>query len=308
MSPTDHPVHAVTGAFGLTGRSIAHRLLKAGLPVRTLTSRPREDSELGRRIDVRPLCFDDVRLLTDSLRNVEVLYNTYWVRYPRVGMTHDRAVENARTLFRCALHAGVRRIVHISITRPSRTSPLSYFHGKAEMEHALIESGLSHAILRPAVLFGGEDILINNVAWMLRRLPVFGIFGDGTYRLQPTLVDDVADLAVRCGADDQNCVLEAVGPEIFSYLELVRMIRAAVHSRARLLHLRPGVGLAIGRALGWLVGDVIITREEIDGLMTNLLIADGPPACPTRFSDWLGQNAARLGIHYASELSRHFGR
>ena len=65
-------------------------------------------------------------------------------------------------LFEAAKKQGIKRIVHISITNPSEDSPFEYFSGKAKIEKALIEFGISYA-LRPAVLFGKEDILINNI-------------------------------------------------------------------------------------------------------------------------------------------------
>lgn len=243
-------------------------------------------------------------LLTESLRGASVLYNTYWVRFPHGGMTHERAVENSRTLFRCAAAAGVKRIVHISITNPDSSSPLTYFRGKALVEKALFDSGLAYSILRPAVLFGGNEILINNIAWMLRRLPVFGVFGNGRYQLQPTYVDDLADLAVAQGVQSDNTVLDAVGPETYTYIDLVQLIRKAVQSHSRIIRLPPALGLAIGRLIGWWQNDVPITRQEIEGLMGNLLVSHQSPTCPTRFSEWLEKNAGRLGSHYESELSR----
>ncbi|MBI2073288.1 MAG: NAD(P)H-binding protein, partial [Gemmatimonadetes bacterium] len=181
-----HPdLHAVTGAFGYSGRYIAQRLLDAGHQVVTLTNTiPAVDPFAG-RVRRRPLAFDRPVALAESLRGVRVLYNTYWVRFNHRRFTYAQAVRNTLLLFEAARRAGVERIVHVSITNPSRTSPLEYFRGKAELETALQESGLSYAILRPTVLFGSEDILINNIAWMLRRFPVFGIFGDGQYRMQP---------------------------------------------------------------------------------------------------------------------------
>jgi NADH dehydrogenase len=209
-------VHAVTGAFGYSGRYIAQRLLDAGHRVTTLTnSEPRPDLLAG-RVRAFPLTFGDPAQLTKSLQGVAVLYNTYWVRFNHRLFTHDEAVRNTRALFTAARNAGVRRIVHVSITNPSLDSALPYFRGKAELESALQESGISYAILRPTVLFGKEDILINNIAWLLRRFPVFALFGDGQYSLQPIYVDDLARLAVTQGAGDQNVTLDAVGPETFT--------------------------------------------------------------------------------------------
>ncbi|MFQ5411289.1 MAG: SDR family oxidoreductase [Phycisphaerae bacterium] len=299
-------LHIVTGAFGFSGRYITRKLLDRGIRVHTLTHRPQSSSPFGDRVRAMPPSFDDPAALTESLRGAEVVYNTYWIRYAHGDATHQRAVDNTRILMRCAAEAGVGRFVHISITNPSEDSGLAYFRGKAVLERTLLESGLSHAILRPTVLFGAGDILINNIAWMLRKLPVFGVFGRGDYRLQPVHVDDLAELAVNAATERDNRTLDAVGPETFTYEQLIRLIHTAVGSGATLIHLPPSIARAVGRCLGWALGDVIITREEIQGLMSNLLISDQSPTCPTRFSEWLGQNACGLGRHYASELKRHY--
>ncbi len=160
----------------------------------------------------------------ELLEGVKVLYNTYWVRFNHRLFTHADAVRNSLTLFEAAKKAGVERIVHVSITNPSSETSLEYFQGKAILEKAVIDSGLSYAILRPAVLFGKEDILINNIAWALRKLPVFGVFGDGNYGIQPIYIDDFADLAVKQGELREDSIINAVGPELFTYKELVKTI------------------------------------------------------------------------------------
>ncbi|HMQ14521.1 MAG TPA: NAD(P)H-binding protein [Phycisphaerae bacterium] len=305
-------LHVVTGAFGYSGKYISQRLLARGRRVRTLTNSPQRMNPFGARIDVRPLNFAAADELTESLRGADVLYNTYWVRFNyrggRLSFTHDTAVENTLGLFDAARAAGVRRVVHVSITNPSEDSPLEYFRGKARLERALRESGLSHAILRPAVLFGREDILINNIAWVLRRFPVFGVFGDGRYRLQPVHVDDLADLAVAAGEQHENRTVDAIGPETFTYRELVHEIGRIIGRPRRVVSVSPGVGLLIAQLTGWLVGDVIITREEIDGLMRDLLCTDSPPAGKTPLSEWARANADTLGTAYAGELARRRDR
>lgn len=210
-------VHLVTGAFGFSGQYIARRLLEKGHTVRTLTNSPESENPFGAQIAARAYHFDDPPKLAESLRGATVLYNTYWVRFNYPGFSHADAVQNTLRVFAAAREAGVRRVVHVSITNPSEDSPLEYFRGKARLERALVESGLSYAILRPAVLFGKEDILINNIAWMLRRFPVFGVFGDGQYRLQPIYVDDFARLAVEQGESDRDATINAIGPETFTY-------------------------------------------------------------------------------------------
>jgi uncharacterized protein YbjT (DUF2867 family) len=218
------------------------------------------------------------------------------------------AVDNTLKLFEAAKQAGVPRVVHTSITNPSEESPLEYFRGKAVLERALKESGLSYAILRPNVLFGHEDILINNIAWTLRKLPLFGVFGAGQYRLQPMHVDDFAALAVEQGKDRSERVIDAIGPETFTYRRLVEEIGSIIGVKRPIVSVPPSIGYAVGAVLGKLVGDVMITREEVEGLMADLLVTQSPPAGTTRLTDWARQHAETLGKHYASELARRKNR
>jgi uncharacterized protein YbjT (DUF2867 family) len=298
-------VHAVTGAFGYSGLHIARLLLAQGTPVRSLTGHPNRPDPFAGKVQVRGLDFDEPRMLRESLADVQVLYNTYWVRFDRGTATHARAVENSRRLFEAAGEAGVERIVHVSITNPSLDSPLPYFKGKAEVEVALARSGLSHAILRPAVFFGGRDVLMNNIAWLLRRLPVFGV-ASGNYRLQPAHVDDLAQLAVKEGASRATVTLDAVGPEVLGFDELVRLVRRAVGSRALVATVPPALVLLAARLMRPLLGDVVLTVDELAGLRASLLVSSGPATLSTRFSSWLGEHTHDIGIRWASELDRHF--
>jgi len=301
----ERAVHAVTGAFGYSGRHLARRLLESGHPVRSLTGHPDRPDPFGGRVEVRPLPFGDPARLREALAGVKVLYNTYWVRFDHGSSTHAGAVENSRRLFEAAAGAGVERVVHVSITNPSADSPLPYFAGKARVEAALAGSGLSHAILRPAVFFGGRDVLVNNIAWLLRRLPLFGI-APGRYGLQPIHVDDLAALAAEQGASRANVTMDAVGPEALGFDELVHLVRRAVGSRARVTTVPPWLLLLASRLLRPLVGDVALTADEIAGLRADLLVSSGPPTGTTRFSGWLADHAHELGVAWASEIDRHF--
>jgi uncharacterized protein YbjT (DUF2867 family) len=304
VSSPDRERHAVTGAFGYSGRYIAHRLLDAGQQVITLTNSLGRPDPFDARVAAYPLLFEDPLAMTEALRGVAVLYNTYWVRFDHKTFNHRQAVANTLRLFQAAKDAGVRRVVHVSITNPSLDSDLPYFHGKAELEVALKASGLSYAILRPTVLFGKEDILINNIAWMLRRFPVFGVFGDGRYRLQPIYVDDLAALAVTHGAGAGNITVEAIGPETFTYCALVNTIGRIIGHVRPIVSVPPKLGYWFGRVLGAVKYDVVITRDEIRGLMEGRLYVDAPPAGTSPLSEWAAKNSATLGLAYASELAR----
>jgi NADH dehydrogenase len=301
-------IHAVTGAFGYSGRYIAARLLEQGRTVVTLTNSVNRANAFGGRVRAVPLSFGEPDKLAAALAGVDVLYNTYWVRFNHRMFTHGQAVENTRVLFEAARRAGVRRVVHVSITNPSEDSPLEYFACKARLERSLRESRLSYAILRPTVLFGREDILINNIAWALRRFPFFAVFGDGSYRLQPVHVDDLAELAVAEGMRSENVLVNAIGPETFTYRELVTAVGGAIARPRPLVNVSPGMGCSFAKVLGWFMGDVFITREEIRGLMSELLHVNTPPAGKTVLTHWMKKNAATLGLRYASELDRRRDR
>ncbi len=297
-------LHAVTGAFGYSGKYIARRLLEAGQQVITLTNSLHRQNPFGPRVKAYPLNFGDAAQLVKSLKGVSVLYNTYWVRFNYKTFSYSAAIDNTLKLFAAAKKAGVRRVVHVSITNPSEDSPLEYFRGKARLERALAESGLSYSILRPTVLFGEEDILINNIAWALRRFPIFGIFGDGNYRLQPIYVDDFARTAVEQGQNREDTIMNAVGPETFTYRQLVTVIGSLIGKRRPVISVPPRFGYFLGALLGKMMGDVLITWEEIQGLMAELLYVESPPVGSIRLTNWATENAETLGTVYASELAR----
>lgn len=296
----------VTGALSFTGKYLTERLLAQGKQVRTLTGHPHNPNPFGDQVTVFPYHFDDYGALVKSLEGVSTFYISYWIRFAHGQMTFDRAVENTKMLFRAAKEAGVQRVVYISISNPSEDSPLPYFKGKAGLERALQESGLSYAILRPTVLFGPEGILINNIAWLVRRFPLFAVMGAGDYRLQPIFVEDLADLMMQVGGQQESVLLDAVGPETYRFDDLVRLVGQSLHRKVRFVYLSPGLMLAISKVMSVFLGDVILTRDEITGLMANLLISDKLPTGQTRLSAWLAAHANDVGAHYASELRLHY--
>ena len=296
----------VTGAFGFSGQQIARRLLLRGEKVRTLTNHPNPGSPLFGQVQVSPLDFDNPEQLTASMRGASILYNTYWVRFSYGGFSHGRAVHNTKVLIRAAEAAGVQRIVHVSITNPSTDSPLPYFKGKAELEQAIQASSLSYAILRPAVLFGEGDILINNIAFMLRRFPLFAIPGSGEYHVQPISVEDLAELAVDGGQRPDSYTVDAVGPESYTYTELVKMISRAIGSKSLLVHLPPGLVRLASAVLGAILKDLVLTENEIKGLMADLLVSRQPPTGRASLENWIKSHGQTIGKTYASELARHF--
>jgi NADH dehydrogenase len=292
-------VNAVTGVFSYTGRAIAEELLARGEEVRSLSRRDPAGDPLRARVDVAPLVFEPQALET-ALRDASTLFNTYWIRFERDRHTFDEAVARTVMLFRAAERAGVQRIVHLSVTNPERAPHLPYFRGKLRLEEWLAGSGIPHAIVRPTLVFGPEDILVNNIAWILRRFPVFLVPGDGRYEVQPVSVGDVARIAISAEG-----TVDAAGPERLSFAELVRLVRAAVGSRARVAPAPAAAALALTRLAGAFLRDVVLTRDELDGLMRSLLVG-GDVTGRDSFTRWVEQNGRVLGQRYVSELARNF--
>lgn len=296
----------VTGAFSYTGKYATRLLLSRGYKVRTLTFHPERQHEFGGQVAAFSYNFEKTELLEQSLVGTSCLINTYWVRFPHGGSNFELAVKNTLTLFRAAKRAGIQRIIHVSIANPSLNSSLGYYRGKAQLEQALLDSGVRYTILRPTVIFGREDILINNIAWFVRHFPVFGIPGDGRYRIRPIYVEDMAKLMADSVEKQENEIIDAVGPETFSFEELVRTIGVQIGKPTCIVHLPTLLAYVSTRLAGLILGDVVLTWEEYQGLMSDLLVTEGPAAGQIRLTDWVSENVEMLGRNYASEVARHF--
>ena len=299
------PLHVVTGAFGYSGRWIAHHLLKQDVHVRTLTNAVGRDDPFDGKVEVHGLDFNDMDRLVASLEGAEVLYNTYWVRYNKrqKNFAHDSAVENTRVLFEAARRAGVKRIVHFSVANPTKAPNWTYFEGKVQVEKMLETSGHSYSILRPTVLFGsGRNVLINNIAWLLRRFPVFGVFGLGNYPIQPVHVEDVAEVAIAQGKVAENTVVDVTGPETFRYKDYIGIMAKSMGLRRLILPIPPMMGWMVGRMLGVVLQDDVITRAEIKGLRQGLMASDSPALGERRFSEWIAEHGASFGERYQNDL------
>lgn len=295
----------VTGAFGYTGSFIAERLLERRRGVRTLTRRPAGGHPLGGRVDSVDLRFDE-RALVDAFTGVDTVYNTYWRRFPRPDVGFADMVEQSERLIAAASKARVRRIVHFSVSNASDDAPTSYFRAKAQVERTIKASGIPYAIVRPTLLFGPDDILLNNLAWTLRRAPIFGLLGGGDYSVQPVLVNDVADLAVRLGEGTDDVIVTAAGPDTFRFADLARLVRDRIGAPARIIGMPPSLALAASRVIGVIVRDTVLTRDEITELMSGLLVSADPSTCPTSLRAWLDANADLIGRRYASERARNY--
>ena len=301
-------LHIVTGAFSYTGRYISERLLGDGEQVRTLSRRgPPAGHPLAGRVEVAPLRMDDPAQLAESLRGAATLFNTYWIRFPRGDSTFEAAIDKSERLFRAAIAAGIERIVHVSVSNPGDDSPYAYFRGKAAVERRLRALPISAAVIRPTLVFGGrEEILINNMSWCLRHLPLYPIPGDGGYRVQPVSVQDVALLAVTAARSRDAITIDAAGPEVLSYRRLLALVRRDTGGFARLVDVPAAIVPPLSRVMAIPLRDTLVTAEELGALMDELLVSHAAPTAADRFTTWLPQQRAWLGRRYASELARNW--
>jgi NADH dehydrogenase len=299
-------MNIVTGAFGYIGKYITQHLLERGEKVNTITTHPDKPNPFGVSVVSHPYDFDNPEKLIDHLRGAHTLYNTYWIRFPFDGLTFESAVRNTEVLFSCASAAGIRKIVHMSVTNASTTSPLPYYRGKGEQEAFLAKCGVDYSIVRPTLVFGKEDILVNNIGWLIRHSPLFPIFGDGTYRVQPVCVYDLARIAIEASHLPRGKIIDAIGPETYTFAELVSFMIASLGARCRPVNVSPAFGITCGKLVGLALGDIVLTSDELRGLMSNLLTSDQEPNGAIKFSDWLKENRDSLGASYSSEIRRHF--
>ncbi len=296
----------VTGSFGYIGKYITQELVKSGRSVRTITTHPNKPNPFGGEVESFPYNFNNPDLLTASLEGCNCLFNTYWIRFNYNQWTFTKALENTRILFNCAKKAGINKIVHISVTNPSESDVLPYYKGKAIQEKMVKESGIPWCIIRPTLVFGKEDILVNNIAWTIRTFPIVPIFGKGKYKVQPIFVGDLASLAVDYSNSSKLETLDAIGPETFEYKGFLQLLSAELNRHIYLMHISPNLGIILGKMIGMFLKDIILTKDELRGLMANKLISNQKPNGHTYLSQWISENKKIIGKQYTSELKRHF--
>src|SRR2546421_179831 len=212
--------------------------MKRRIPALVLGGRPKGRGWFIAAFATRP----PISLVCSAIRGAAPFTNRSGGRPRRGGLPHAVAVKTTRRRIAAPRRAGVRRIVQTSIANPT-ASTSSYYRGKAALEDVVRSSGLSYAIVRPTLLFGEGDVLINNIAWLLRHIPVFGIPGTGRYRLQPMHVKDHAGLLVEVGSELAEVVVDSAGPEIFTFDELVHLLRRALKLRTVVIHVPPALAM-----------------------------------------------------------------
>ncbi len=296
-------VSVITGAESFIGKYISNLLITLNYKIRSFTNK---SIDQRRGIEFHPYNFNNLEEVTKIFQGADYFFNTYWIRFNFKDKTFEKAYENTKSLIDCAKLAGVKKILHISITKANSLSPLKYFKYKGLIEEYIINSGVSYVILRPTVVFGKEDILINNIIWFLRRFPIFPIFGRGDYLIQPIYVLDLAKIAVEKALNSENSIIDCAGPEVFSFRELIQKIKSAIDSKSIIINLPTIIVFYLLKFLSFFLKDVILTKDEILALKGNLLHSKAPPLGKENLIEWIKKEKDCLGNGYRSELLRHY--
>ncbi len=295
----------ITGAFSYTGAAVAEELLRRGWRVHTLTNRSAPPG--CDHISAAPLRFDPEHL-RQQFADADLFINTYWIRLPWRGHTFGRAVENSKMLLGAARDAGVERTVHLSVSNAEQGTNLGYYAGKDRVESYIEAEIDNYAIVRPTLVVGPNDVLSNNIAWFLRRFPFFPVPDGGNCRLQPITLSDAARIIVDAAEARGNQRIDAAGPDIMSFRDYLALLQKACGVR----RWRPSVPgwlcLLMLKPIELLLRDIVLTKEELQGLQQELLLSREAPLGTASVEQWLMENGDIMGRAYVNDLRRHFGR
>jgi NADH dehydrogenase len=242
VSATGDPATAaktvtVFGGSGFLGRRVVERLLDLGFSVRVATRHPQPQN----RDRLTSLAADVNRdaAVAAAVEGCFGVVNAVSLYVENAGQTFDSVhVEAAGRVARQAKAAGVARLTHVSGIGADPASGSPYIASRGRGEDAVRQAFPAACLVRPAVMIGPDDAFVVPLGRLLRRVPVFALFGRGDTRLQPVHVEDVAYGIARSFVIDAPAPLyELGGPQIYSYRELLELLRSRLGARTVLLPL-----------------------------------------------------------------------
>ncbi|UPJ52617.1 complex I NDUFA9 subunit family protein [Bradyrhizobium sp. 200] len=258
------------GGTGFLGRRIVRHLRYREFPGRIASRHPdRGHSQLGRDDPQLRFVYADIHdewSVADALAGAYAVVNTVslYVEHGRETF-HSVHVESAQRIAAQAHRAGVKRLVHISGIGADAASQSRYIRARGEGE-LLVRAAFADAhIIRPAVMLGPDDTFLTTILKLLRRLPIYPMFGRGLMRLQPAYVEDVAEAIVRIiqRAETQPMIFECGGPRVYSYEEFVGIVAR----QAGLAPILIPIPFAVWRALAWaseMLPAPLLTRNQVE--------------------------------------------
>ncbi len=276
-------VVTVFGGTGFLGRRVVRHLRNAEFVVRIASRHPERAKKLFGSDDPQLQSVEanvhDERAIADALAGACGVVNAVSLYVERGQETfHSVHVESARRLAAQAHRAGVERLAHVSGIGSDVASPSLYIRKRGEGELTVRAAFADATIIRPAVMFGPDDAFLTVVLELLRRLPIYPMFGRGLTRLQPAYVGDVAEAIARVlqGTQTHAITYEFGGPRIYSYEEFLR----AVAHQAGLRPILVQVPFAAWHALAWaaeMLASPPVTRNQVELMQVDTVSSPQMP-------------------------------
>lgn len=268
----------VFGGTGFLGRAIVRRLATAGVPVRVAARRPgRPDAGTpAGRIESCPADIRDAGDVARAMEGATGGVNAVSLYVERAGATFRSIhVEGAGVLARLAREAGVERMVHVSGIGAEQDAPSDYARARARGENRVRDGFPEAVILRPSVIFGVGDAFLSTLD-SVTRLPAVPLFDDGSTRLQPVYVDDVAEAAARSleGPGAPGRAFELGGPDVLTYREIVELVLAHRNRRRPLLAL-PFTAWSVLAGAASLMPGPPLTRDQVLLMQSDNVVSGG---------------------------------
>ncbi len=266
----------VFGGTGFLGRRVVRQLREAGETVRVASRHPGRAE--GNRLEPFVADVRNGRSVEAAVANAVGVVNAVSLYAEHGSETfHSVHVEAAARVASAAKRAGVKRLVHLSGIGADASSASRYIRSRGEGEAAVQAAFPGAVIIRPAVMFAPDDGFLTVILRLLRRLPVYPMFGDGRTRLQPVYADDVAAAIVRVlrQSETPHPVYELAGPRVYSYAELLQTTAREAGLRPVLMRAPFGLWYALA-SLAEMLPRPPLTRNQVELMQVDTVSSDQP--------------------------------
>jgi NADH dehydrogenase len=279
----DQRLVTILGGTGFLGRRIVRHLQEHGFAVRIATRHP----ERGRllfgsdepRITSVQCDIHDERSTAAALAGAYAAVNAVSLYVERGSENfHSVHVDAARRVAREARAGGLARLVHLSGIGADPNSSSLYIRKRGEGELAVRDVFAEATLVRPAVMFAPDDAFLTTVIGLLRRLPIYPMFGRGRTRLQPVHAEDVAEAIARMllSAQLRGLTFELGGPRIYSYEEFLRIVAREASLKTILVPVPFAAWSAIA-GIAEILPSAPITRNQVELMQIDTVASPQMP-------------------------------